>query len=90
MKKYLVIYHSIKKIKCITILWWVLVLLFVHLTSSLVSIFSCTIYHAFIHLPQVTTNMAQPTTPKFLAFWCLVIPMWLGFYGCKILSTIKE
>jgi predicted membrane protein len=47
MKKYFVIYHSTKKIECITILWWVLVLLFVHLTSKLANIFSCTFYHAF-------------------------------------------
>ena len=48
MKKYLVIYHSTKKIECTTILWWVnLVLLFVHLTSRLASTFSSTLYHAF-------------------------------------------
>jgi hypothetical protein len=47
MKKYLVIYHSTKKIECITILWWVLVLLFVHLTSRLASTFRCTLYCAF-------------------------------------------
>jgi hypothetical protein len=90
MKKYIVIYHSIKKIECIIILWWVLVLFFVHLTSKLASIFSYTFYCAFIHSPQVTTNMAQPTTPKFLALRCLVIPMWLGFYGCKILPLLKN
>jgi hypothetical protein len=50
MKKYLVIYHSTKKIECITILWWVLVLLFVHLTSRLISIFSCTFYHDFTRI----------------------------------------
>jgi hypothetical protein len=47
MKKYLVIYHSTKKIECLTILWWVLVLFFVHLTSRLASNFNCTFYHAF-------------------------------------------
>jgi hypothetical protein len=47
MKNYLLNHHSTKKIECITILWWVLVLLFVHLTSRLTSIFSCTLYHAF-------------------------------------------
>ncbi len=47
MKKYLIIYHSTKKIECITILWWVLVLLFVHLTSRLISTFSCTLYCDF-------------------------------------------
>jgi hypothetical protein len=36
-----------------TNLWWVLVLLFVHLTSKLVSIFGCTFYHAFT--PQLNT-----------------------------------
>ncbi len=50
MKKYLVIYDSIKKIECLTILWWVLVLLFVHLTSRLASTFSCTFYRAFTQL----------------------------------------
>ncbi len=50
MNNYLVIYHSIKKIECITILWWVLVVLFVHLTSRLISIFSCRHYYAFTHL----------------------------------------
>ncbi len=49
MKKYLVIYHSTKKIECITILGWVLVLLFVHLTSKLASIFNYTLYRAFTH-----------------------------------------
>jgi hypothetical protein len=43
MKKYLVIYHSTKKIKCITILW--MVLLFVHLTSK--NTFSYTLCHVF-------------------------------------------
>jgi hypothetical protein len=47
MKKYVVIYHSTKKIECITILWWDLILLFVQLTSKLTSTFSCTLYHAF-------------------------------------------
>jgi hypothetical protein len=47
MKKYFIIDHSTKKIECITILWWVLVLLFIHLTSRLASTFSCTLYHAF-------------------------------------------
>jgi hypothetical protein len=47
MKKYLVIYYSTKKIECIIILWWVLVLLFVHLTSRPTNIFNCTLYHAF-------------------------------------------
>jgi hypothetical protein len=41
MKKYLVVYHSSKNIECNIILWWVLVLLFVHLTSKLASTFSC-------------------------------------------------
>jgi hypothetical protein len=50
MKKYLMIYHSIKKIKCITILWWVLVVFSVHLTSRLASTFSCTLYRAFTQL----------------------------------------
>jgi len=45
MKKYLVIYHSIKKFKCITILRWVLVLLFLHLTSK--NTFSYTLCHVF-------------------------------------------
>jgi hypothetical protein len=53
MKKYLVIYHSTKKIECIIILWWVLVLFFVHLTSKLVSILNYTLYHAFT--PQLNT-----------------------------------
>ncbi len=47
MKKYLIIYHSIKKIECITILQWILVLLFVHLTSRLTSTFSYTLYSTF-------------------------------------------
>ncbi len=47
MKKYIVIYHSIKNIKCITILWYVLVVLFVHSTNKLATIFSCTLYRAF-------------------------------------------
>jgi len=47
MKKYLVIHYLPKKIKCITILWWVLILLFVHLTSRLASTFSCTLYYVF-------------------------------------------
>jgi cellulose synthase/poly-beta-1,6-N-acetylglucosamine synthase-like glycosyltransferase len=47
MKKYFVIYQSTKKIECITILWCVLVLLFVHLTSRLANTFSCTLYHVF-------------------------------------------
>jgi len=42
MKWYLVIYHSTKKIECITILGWISVLFIVHLTSKLVSTFSCT------------------------------------------------
>ncbi len=46
-EKYLVIYHSTKKIECITILWWVLVIISAHLTSRLTSNFSCTLYHAF-------------------------------------------
>ncbi len=50
MKKYLVIYHSTKKIECITILWWVLVLLFVHLTSRLINTFSCILYHDFTRI----------------------------------------
>jgi hypothetical protein len=51
-EKYLIVYRSTKKIECITILWWVLVLLFVHLTSRLISIFNCTLspYH-FIFQP---------------------------------------
>ncbi len=47
MKNYFVNCHSTEKIECITILWGVLVLLFVHLTNRLTSIFSCTLYHAF-------------------------------------------
>jgi hypothetical protein len=47
MKKYFVIYHSTQNIECITIFWWVLVSLFVHLTSRLASTFSCTLYCAF-------------------------------------------
>jgi hypothetical protein len=47
MIKYFVIYHSSKKIECVIILRWVLVLLFVHLTSRLASIFNYRFYHAF-------------------------------------------
>jgi hypothetical protein len=50
MKKYLVIYHLTKKIKCIIILWWVLDLFFIHLISRLASILSCTFYRAFTQL----------------------------------------
>jgi hypothetical protein len=50
MKNYLVIYCSTKKIECITILWWVLVLLFVHFTSRLTNTFNCIIYHAFTQM----------------------------------------
>ncbi len=35
VKKYLVLHHLIKKFKCIIILWWVLVVFFVNLTSRL-------------------------------------------------------
>jgi len=49
MNKYLVIYLSTKKIECIIMFWWVLVLLFVHLTNRLASTFNCTLYHAFTH-----------------------------------------
>jgi hypothetical protein len=49
MKKYLVIYHSTKNIEHITILWSVLVMLFIHLTSRLASTFSYTLYHVFTH-----------------------------------------
>ncbi len=52
MKKYLVIYYSTKTIECITILWCIFVLLFVHLTSKLVSTFSCTLYCVFTLLAQ--------------------------------------
>jgi hypothetical protein len=47
MKKYFVIYHSTKNIECNNNFWWALVLLFIHLTSRLASIFSCTLYCAF-------------------------------------------
>ncbi len=50
MKKYLVIYHSTKKIDCTTILSCVLFLLFVHLTSRLAMTFSCTLYPTFTPL----------------------------------------
>jgi hypothetical protein len=64
MKKYCVIYHSTKKIECITILWWVLVLLFVHLTSRLASTFSCTLYHAFTHQQLLKFFSVQLETIK--------------------------
>jgi hypothetical protein len=57
MKKYFVIYHVIKKIEYITIFWWVLVLLFVHLISRLTSTFSCTLYRAFT---QEKENSKKP------------------------------
>ncbi len=47
MRKYFVIHYLPKKTECITILWWVLILLFVHLTSRLASTFSCTFYCVF-------------------------------------------
>jgi hypothetical protein len=66
MKKHLIIYHSTKKVECITILWWVLVLLFVHLTSRLTSTFSCTLYHAFtlVSLPPIIGQVHNRTLKK--------------------------
>jgi hypothetical protein len=40
-------YHLNKKIECIIILWWVLILLFINLTSTLPRTLNCTLYHAF-------------------------------------------
>jgi hypothetical protein len=67
-EKNLVIYYSTKNIEGITILWCVLILLFVHLISRLASTFSCTIYYAFtqywllnfhMHLIQVMNHIVD-------------------------------
>jgi hypothetical protein len=73
MKKFCVIYHSIKNIECITILWWVLVLFFVHLTSRLTSTFSCTLYYVFTHQLllkswSVQLEAIKPFFPKKMYF----------------------
>jgi hypothetical protein len=47
MKKYVFFYNFKKKIECIIILWWVLVLLFVSLISRLPKTLNCTLYHTF-------------------------------------------
>jgi hypothetical protein len=75
MKKILAIYHSTKKIKCITILWWVLVLFFVHLINRLASTFSCTLYRAFtpIHCQAQRINYLPTTNGiwwKNRDHWC--------------------
>jgi len=55
MKKYFVIYHPSKEIECVIILWWVLVLLFVHLTSRLAS--TLVVDFATLSLKNIIGNM---------------------------------
>jgi hypothetical protein len=76
-EKVLVIYYLTKTIECITILWWLVVLLFVHLISKLVSTFSCTLYCVFTLLTQnkqnnQTTWLLEQTKPSTKTTWLLV------------------
>jgi hypothetical protein len=81
MKKYLVIYHSTQKIECIKILWWVLVLLFVHFTSRLAKYF-------YLH----TLLCFHPFEEWFSLWWTLWVAQkirWMSKVRTKIKPKVK-